>query len=210
MRFAILLILALSRCFAALCQQQYFFQHITPEDGLSGNPNTNIYQDKEGYYWFNSVQGLQRYDGRDFVTFRYEYKRKGDLLDNSTINPVEDREGNIWTWNQEGISIFSKKKARLERFYLPDAPDSNTGNISNILRGNDGRLWIVTGRDIFLYDDSLRQPKAVYYGNEDPDGIPCLTRRRNGIWVVLNRGPHAFRFFDCLSQTNGSSDNPEH
>jgi ligand-binding sensor domain-containing protein/two-component sensor histidine kinase len=199
MRFAIFLILALSRCFAALSQQQYFFQHITPEDGLFANPNTTIYQDKQGYYWFSSARGLQRYDGQQFVTFRYEYKKKGDLSDNGSTRPVEDREGNIWTWNQEGISILRKKKARFERLYLPDAPDSNTGNVSNILKGNDGRLWIVTSRNIFLYDDSLRQPKPAYYGTEDLMHA-VFDRSRNGIWVVPDRAPHAFQFFNCSSQ----------
>ena len=104
MRFAILLILALyGCCCTAVCQQQYFFQHITPEDGLVATPNINIYQDKEGYYWLSSALGLQRYDGRYFVTYRFTYKKKGDCSDNGAIRPVEDREGDIWTLNKEGI-----------------------------------------------------------------------------------------------------------
>jgi ligand-binding sensor domain-containing protein/two-component sensor histidine kinase len=202
MRFAVLLILTLLRCFAALCQQQYFFQHITPEDGLFANPNTMIYQDKEGYYWFGSAQGLQRYDGRNFVTFRYAYKKKGDLSDNGSPRPVEDREGNIWTWNQEGITILRKKKARFERLYLPDAPDSNTGNVSNILIGNDGRLWIVTGRDILRYDDSSCKVELVFQGSEDLMHA-VFDHGRNGIWVVLARVPHPFQFFDCGSRQMG-------
>src|ERR1700722_13726093 len=166
MRLAILLILALSRYAVALCQEQYFFQHLTPDDGLFASPHINIYQDKEGYYWFSSAQGLQRYDGRNFLTYRYAFKKKSDVSDNNAIKPAEDREGNIWIWNQEGVSILRKKKARFERVYLPDAPDSNTSNISNILSGNDGRLWIITGRDIFFYNDSLHQPEAVYYGKD--------------------------------------------
>lgn len=199
MRFAIFAILAVSRCVACFCQQQYFFQHIAPEDGLFSNPHINIYQDKEGFYWFSSEQGLQRYDGRNFLTYRYTYRKKGGFPDNGAVRPVEDEEGNIWTWNQEGISILDRKEARFERLYLPDAPDSNTGNICNILKDAGGRLWIVTGRDIFVYDDSTQQPETVYRGSENFMHA-VYDRKKNGIWLVVARAPHPFLFFACNSR----------
>ncbi|HTR30089.1 MAG TPA: ATP-binding protein [Puia sp.] len=199
MRLAALIILALSQCGIAMCQQQYFFQHITPEDGLVATPNINIYQDKEGYYWLSSALGLQRYDGRYFVTYRFTYKKKGDYADNGAVRPVEDREGNIWTWNKEGICILRKKKASLERLYLPDAADSNTSNICNVLKSTDGRLWIITSKNILLFDDSVQQPKAVYLGS-DAFMHAVYDPGRNGIWVVVANPPHPFRFFDCHSR----------
>jgi len=199
MRCAILLVLMLSRYGIACCQQQYFFQHITPGDGLFADPNVSIYQDREGYYWFGSVKGLQRYDGRNFVTYPFDYKKKGDFPDNTAVSALEDREGNIWTWNPEEISILHRKRAKLGRLYLDDAADSNTSNICNILKDADGRLWIVTNRDILVYNDELHAPAMVYHANEDLMHAVYDTKR-NGIWLIFVQPPHAFVFFDCTTR----------
>src|SRR5579872_3026768 len=199
MRCAVLLVLILSRCGMAFCQQPYLFQHITPEDGLFANSNINVYEDKEGYYWFSSVQGLQRYDGRGLVTYHYLYKLRRDFSDNIAVRPTEDREGNIWVWNGEGIYILNKKKARLERLYLEDASDSNVSNVCNVLKAKDERLWIVTSRNIFVYNDSLRRPVLLCPGAGDAMHA-VYDRQRNGIWIILASEPHAFVFFDCASR----------
>lgn len=198
MRRAVLLVLILSRFGIAICQQPYLFQHITTEDGLFANSRINLYQDKEGYYWFSSVQGLQRYDGRNLITWPFIYKRTRDLSDDAAVRPVEDKEGNIWTWNNEGISVFNKKHNKLERLYLEDASDSNTNNVTNVFMAGDGRLWIVANRDVLVYSDSLHKPVVVYRGvNEVMHAL--YDPKRNGIWMILYDSPHAFVFFDCVA-----------
>ncbi len=196
MRRVLLLVLLFNRCGIVFCQQPYLFQHITPEDGLFANTKVNIYQDKEGYYWFSSLQGLQRYDGRNLITWLFNYKRAKDFSDDAAIRPLEDKEGNIWTWNNEGISIFRRQTNKLQRLYLDNAPDSNISNVCAVVTAKDGKLWIVTTRDIYAYDDASQKPVQMYRGSQNMMHA-VSDPQRNGIWLIYFEAPHALVFFDC-------------
>lgn len=196
MRSAISLMLILYQCGIACCQQPYLFQHLTQEEGLWANSRINLYQDKEGYYWFSSLKGLQRYDGRNLVTYPYTYRTTKDFSDNFAMRPIEDKEGNIWTCNGEGISILNKKKGRLERLYVEDATDSNTGNVQNIIAARDGHIWVITSRDILTYEDSAHKVNMAFQGT-DTIMHSVYDPQRNGIWLILFGAPHTFEFFDC-------------
>ena len=54
---------------AQLLTDKLFFEHLTTEDGLSHNYVQSIYQDKDGFIWLGSDNGLNRYDGQriDFL-----------------------------------------------------------------------------------------------------------------------------------------------
>ena len=57
---------------AQLLTDKLFFEHLTTEDGLSHNYVQSIYQDKDGFIWLGSDNGLNRYDGQ-----RSEERRVG-------------------------------------------------------------------------------------------------------------------------------------
>ena len=63
--------------------QQFIFTHLGPRDGLSSDEVMAVQQDKKGFLWIATMNGLQRYDGQRFITF---YHRAGDpnsILNNS-------------------------------------------------------------------------------------------------------------------------------
>ncbi|MFT3738137.1 MAG: two-component regulator propeller domain-containing protein [Breznakibacter sp.] len=79
-----------------LSQPQSSIQHYSPDDGLSQNTVMSILQDRKGYLWFATWDGLNRFDGYGFTSFK---TRQGDLvsLSNSRIDQiVEDHQGYIW------------------------------------------------------------------------------------------------------------------
>ena len=80
-------------------------------DGLSNNSVTAIYQDNEGYMWFGTYDGLNRYDGYDFKVFRNRINDKNSLQFNTIYSIEGDTQNNIWVGGTNGICIYNKTKA---------------------------------------------------------------------------------------------------
>ncbi|TPG40951.1 two-component regulator propeller domain-containing protein [Flavobacterium pectinovorum] len=80
-------------------------------DGLSNNSVTTIFQDSDGYLWFGTYDGLNRYDGYNFKVYRNRINDKNSLLFNTIYNIEGDSGNNIWIGGSNGICIYNKKNA---------------------------------------------------------------------------------------------------
>jgi signal transduction histidine kinase/ligand-binding sensor domain-containing protein/DNA-binding response OmpR family regulator len=103
----LIFILALIFDLSDICAQsrRMQFQHLTIEDGLPQNMIECMLQDKQGFMWFGTWNGLCRYDGYGFETFEEEGKTQS--LDNTFIYALEeDAYGNIWVGTRQGLSAY--------------------------------------------------------------------------------------------------------
>src|SRR2546423_15500876 len=72
------------------------------DQGLSNNSVRCIYQDKKGFMWFGTYDGLNRYYGYEFKIFRNSFKNNQSLI-NNWINAIgEDTKGNLWIGTRQG------------------------------------------------------------------------------------------------------------
>src|SRR5262245_59225518 len=78
------------------------FEHCGTRDGLSQVNINCIIQDSRGFMWIGSRNGLNRYDGYKFTSFRYDAKNEQTLSNNMITDLAEDRDGNIWISTQSG------------------------------------------------------------------------------------------------------------
>lgn len=131
---------------------------MTVKDGLSQGYVHCILRDKQGFMWFSTSDGLNRYDGYEMKTFRHDPKDKYSLPDNSVGQMMEDDKGNFWLGTQnKGLFLFDRKK---ERFY-PLAPKYGTF----FPEFRNGLLVTHSETDICLYDISRVKPENY----ENPD-----------------------------------------
>jgi signal transduction histidine kinase/CheY-like chemotaxis protein/ligand-binding sensor domain-containing protein len=130
------------------------FEHVGTREGLSQINVNCIIQDSRGFMWIGSRNGLNRYDGYKFVTFRYDAKNEQTLSNNMITDLAEDRDGNIWVATQSGLNMYERNSGTFTR-YMHDARSDNslTNNILNrIIFDRQGKLWIATqngGLDYF-------------------------------------------------------------
>ncbi|KAF2515566.1 two-component regulator propeller domain-containing protein [Flavobacterium foetidum] len=94
-----------------LFAQDYPVKFLDLSDGLSNNSIISIYQDNEGFMWFGTYDGLNRYDGYNFKVFRNRINDKKSLSFNTIYNIEGDSKNNIWIGGTNGICIYDKKKA---------------------------------------------------------------------------------------------------
>ncbi len=124
------------------------FAHLTSDDGLADNTVEAILQDHTGFMWFGTNDGLSRYDGYKFTTYRHDPQQSNSLSQNHIHDLFEDKDGNIWIGTEGGgVNRFDP---RTETFtsYMPDRnnPNSIAGDrVFHIFQDSRNNMWFVGG-----------------------------------------------------------------
>ena len=131
------------------------FDRIGIEEGLSQNTVFCILQDRRGFLWFGTEYGLNRYDGYDFTVYQSDPRKPNSLSDSWITSIAEDRDGFLWIGTLNGgLHRYDWKKDRFIRFQNnPNMPASLINNeVTSILEDSRGNLWIGTGEGLERYD----------------------------------------------------------
>jgi signal transduction histidine kinase/ligand-binding sensor domain-containing protein/DNA-binding response OmpR family regulator len=130
--------------------QEPAFRHLSIDDGLSQNAVYSIIQDSQGFMWFGTKDGLNRYDGRNFVVYQHNPFDSTTISDAYVSKLMEDRHGRIWTGSISGdINILHR-----DTDFFCEVPMENergnraiTNEITDIIEAPDGSVWIATKGD---------------------------------------------------------------
>lgn len=162
----ICLFLAILNIIHVQAQQECVLTHYSSEDGLSENTVMDILQDDKGNMWFSTWNGINKFDGYTFHTY------KGNL-DNQTIlgsNRIDcmrmDTQGYIWLQTyDENVFRFNPRTELFEK--IPAPGEAGNGiHISSIKVLPNGHTWLLTHKEgaIQVTTDSLSgQVKTDYY-----------------------------------------------
>jgi len=122
------------------------FVHLTTERGLSQNTVHAVFQDKSGFIWFGTQDGLNRFDGYSFTTFEQDPQDTTTISDNFVRAIVEDLAGNLWIATQDGLNRFDPDTERFSH-YQNDPRKANSisaNNINSLCLDRTAILWIAT------------------------------------------------------------------
>lgn len=138
-----------------LAQTNIKFEHITSENGLSQNDVNTIIQDDEGFMWFGTHDGLNKYDGYTFEVFRHQEGQPNSIPNNLIQSLEKDKDGNLWIINTNaGITKFNPRTEVFTNFKhdkrrLNSSPSSNS---KSIYVDHSNRLWIATNAGVSMLD----------------------------------------------------------
>lgn len=164
--------------FMVFAQQakQYSFRHFTVMNGLASNQVNDVIQDNDGYMWIATINGLQRYDGNSFITFRYHAKQQGSLPDLIINSMYRDGQGRLWlSFDHNHIGIFDTKKFVYNNVSAPKDTNAIFSGQHFVETVKGELLLIKHTRAVLKYDE--RQKKFV-------EGSPVLPIPQN--WHVNN------------------------
>lgn len=129
-----------------ILSQSILFNHLTTNNGLSNNFVSDIIQDRTGFLWFATDDGLNRFDGYEFKIYRNNPDDKNSISDNTVLSFSEDAKGNLWIGTKKGF--VNKYDPILDKFtkweIKSDITKENPINIIHI--DKDGLVWIGTYR----------------------------------------------------------------
>ncbi|WP_300023195.1 hybrid sensor histidine kinase/response regulator transcription factor [uncultured Maribacter sp.] len=138
-------------------QENFYFEQIGTDDGLSQSDVNCIYQDSYGYMWFGTHDGLNRYDGYSFAVFKPDQKST-NINSNLIYAMTGDQNGNLWIGSTgDGLFYYDKKKETFKQFKFNKEDDYSISNnyITRLYIDSKNRLWIATKEDVNMVDLSV-------------------------------------------------------
>jgi len=169
------------------------------ENGLSNNAIRCIFQDRRGFMWFGTYDGLNRYDGNNFNVFRNKFGDSTSLVNNWILAINEDLDNNIWIGTRQGVNVYNSVAGRFEHVdYISAANNQRkkiTSVIRNILCDKDGNIFIATGDAGLLYyakgaTTAVQVPFRDSTRTETMFDVSSMeTDAENNIWLfIVNKG----------------------
>jgi PAS domain S-box-containing protein len=175
------------------------FTRLSTEDGLSQTRITQIVQDDQGFMWFGSQYGLNRYDGYKFKVFKHEPGREDSLSGVFIYALFKDRSGSLWIGCNE---FLDKLDPVTETFthYRIDTRDAQgeTGPVTHISQDQMGTLWLATSGGLYAFDPSTGRTIRYRHDPNNPfslssDEIKSTGEDKKGtFWVATGEGLDAF------------------
>ena len=149
--FIMSLLSAAALATSAAEERQYIFRSIDVDDGLSQNSVMDIIQDRSGFVWFGTKDGLNRYDGVELRRFS-----PGNAIPGNGFVTVmqEDSSGRIWVGTNAGMCVYYPEYEKEERFlHKTPSGDYIRRCVNAVAVSPSGEIWsAVDGQGFFRYD----------------------------------------------------------
>lgn len=170
------------------------FEHLTINDGLSQSSINALVQDRRGFLWIGTQDGLNRYDGYRFDVMRNDPDDPRSLANNNVSAIFEDSAAVLWVGTTAGtLHRFVPESNDFDRFPVPvtiaTSPATTTpAEVREITETNDGTLWIGTDRHgVFSFDRrSSEFARVVVKGDQNINVLKEVDG--GGFWVGTSTG----------------------
>lgn len=186
------LIVLIALCLPAFAQAgPTQFQHISIAQGLSQSIVECILQDKTGFLWFGTEDGLNRYDGYTFTVYKEDPDNTNSLSHDNILCLHEDADGTIWIGTfHGGLTRFDPFSGRFTRFRHDNRPGSLSSNVVYcVVRDRKGTLWIGTDNGLNRFDETEQAFHVFRHQENNPNSLShnsvrsmCLDARGN-LWI---------------------------
>jgi ligand-binding sensor domain-containing protein/signal transduction histidine kinase len=148
------------------------FQHLNYQQGLSNNNVWSVWQDSQGFMWFGTVGGLNRFDGYRFLNYKNIPGDPESLSANLVTVVYEDQQGDLWvgTW-ENGLDHFDRETEEITHYKndLLDRSTIGSNAIRSIIQDSYGVLWVGTaGGGLNRFDPENNQ--FIRYNKDDQPG----------------------------------------
>jgi ligand-binding sensor domain-containing protein len=156
------------------------FKHLLSADGLSHNKVFDITQDKDGFIWMATEDGLNRYDGKSFVIYRKKLADPTSIADNLVRKVFIDNDDVLWVGTDKGLSKYNVTLDNFENYYHEEDNDEtlvdnviwdiyqDNGKYSETNKEKIKNLWVSTSLGIHKFDKANNHFKQIkIHGLED-------------------------------------------
>lgn len=158
-KIIVIFVLFLSVRYATGQENNLKFEHLTVEDGLSQNTVYDILQDHEGFMWFATQDGLNKYDGYDFKIYKQNPKDDNSLSHSAVFVLFEDSKNNLWIGTiGGGLNRFIREKDCFEHYKHKKNENSLINdNVRDIDEDKRGNLWLGTYGGVSCFNKKTKK-----------------------------------------------------
>lgn len=169
----VLLLFLFFGIFYSGAQESYLkFRQITIDDGLSQNSVNCMIQDKRGFVWLGTQDGLNRFDGTNYLHYRNERNNPNSLSSNYIWTIYEDEAGIFWIGTfGGGLNRLNPETGKITHFRKDESdPDSfPSDRVFSIVEYPEGTLWLGCNEGLVKFDKSTGSSE-LFLAEHTPDG----------------------------------------
>ncbi|WP_114748054.1 hybrid sensor histidine kinase/response regulator transcription factor [Pleomorphovibrio marinus] len=167
--------------------EDLIFQRFSIQEGLSHNSVLSIIQDRRGFIWIATYDGLNRFDGYQFKEYNHDYQDTTSISQNLSMALHEDSEGRIWVGTAGlGLCHFDPQTDKFTRYsttFEENGEYKEVPTISTIQEDLDGNIWFGSVNGLFKIGPDSKRPLLFSLGSNRPV-INSLTLDASGnVWV---------------------------
>ncbi len=195
MSLRLILIFSIVSSTLAAKAQTISFNHLNVGDGLSQNAVLSITQDSNGFMWYGTSHGLNKYDSRRFTVYKNIPGQTGSLSGNYIVSLFCDSKKTLWVGTLDGLNRYDAENDRFE--YVPTATLQSNGankSIYCIYEDSKGRLWVGTANGLYLLANREKSlftpfPPSAADNNLQGSHVHCVFEDHEGVlWVGTTLG----------------------
>ena len=170
-KYCLLFLLGLLIFFNSFAQTQPIFKKINQLDGLSNGRINSIVQEKDGFIWIGTKNGLNRFDGLQFKIYN---KKNSNISSNDISDILIDSKERMWiTTLGGGLNLYNQIE---DNFIVYKNIPGNLSTISSnqlntIFEDSKGKIWIGTENGLSLFDENTKTFKSFTHLNNDQNSI---------------------------------------
>ncbi len=193
-RFSYLLPFLLCTCLLWGQQaKQYVFSRYNTGNGLASNFVNNLVQDQRGYIWLATINGLQRYDGHKFITYKHQPDNPLTVPSDNISSVYFDKRGNLWVLTSDNkIGTFNTATYTYKEVPVKLNPTENSNLVGRLIETKIGKLLLfIGGLSMYSFDstsNSFRPADIIPV----PPGWKCNVVREdvgsNRFWMACDSG----------------------
>ena len=176
--FTVIFLISTSIAWKAVGQSMNF-SRLTINEGLSQNTIYSIFQDKTGFVWIGTEDGLNRFDGYEFKVYRHLPYDKNSIRSNQINNIYESQNGDLWIATSTGLDFFDRKTENFKHIDLKQ-PVGISPFITYVSGDRYGKIWLGTHNGLKKYDPATGE---VISFSDNIQVYPGKTRRTYSIFI---------------------------
>ena len=182
-------------------ERQPGFERINIEEGLSQSEILTIFQDSRGFLWIGSQDGLNRYDGYEFITYRNSPFDKNSLSNNYISAIAEDSSGYLWICTLTGLNMYDRYKDKFENIKIDNGKKSLLNGViyKSVVVDRSNNIWLGGINTGLIKYDPVKKTSVhfrkgkVDTGTINSDTINVIYEDLSGnLWLGKHDGLYVF------------------
>jgi len=139
--------------------KRYSFTNYNVNNGLAAYHTTSIAQDDQGFIWIGTINGLQRFDGNRFLTFKHSAADKRSILENNIVQLHHDKQKRLWVLFGNGkIGIFDTRRFIFREVQMDLVDRNSLKGERKLIEDSDGNLaYVFHLREVATYNPQLNE-----------------------------------------------------
>lgn len=138
--------------------QNLNFKSFNARNGLASTNVDCIFQDRQGFVWMGTDQGLSRFDGVHFTNFHHDPNNSNSIGGNHVLDIKEDKNGTLWLAIENmGLCRINPERYLIENFPIPVVHEVEERYINTFLIEDNGKVLVATERGFQTFDPNVKK-----------------------------------------------------